>query len=78
MNFTELSEKWDLENAFWNARERADTYDLVEPGQDYTGWPTMEKQCPTEFYRGDWVKAEDYMRDVERLEKLLRDNGIEY
>jgi hypothetical protein len=26
----------------------------------------------------DWIRVEDYRRDVERLEKLLRDNGIDF
>lgn len=78
MNYDSLQEKWALENAFWNSRERAETYCMEDHGSGYMTYPKMEKQYHTEWYRGDWVKSEDYMRDIERLEKLLKDNGIEF
>lgn len=66
----------EQDHLFWSAEGRVDTYDLEEPGNGYTGWPKMVKQQPSAYYHGDWVRAEDYRRDIERLENILKENRI--
>ncbi len=77
MDFSSFSAKLDAENAFWTAANRPDTYDLEDHGTGYMSYPKMEKQH-SKTYWGDYVKSEDYRRDLERLEKLLKDNGIAF
>lgn len=62
---------WEQENLFWSAPGRPDTYDIEHAGYAYSDYREMVKQKNLPFYHGDWVRAEDYRRDVERLERLL-------
>lgn len=76
----ELSD-WDREKAFWEAQPRAAMYNLETVGRNYM---TYEKLIEVErlpdgsfSYFGDWVRAEDYRRDVEALEKQLAESRAE-
>lgn len=68
MDFDKLSEKWEDEKTFWSAPGRPKTWDMEEPGQDYSGRTKMVEQ---EDLYGEWVRAEHYRRDVEALEKKV-------
>jgi hypothetical protein len=72
-DFDSFSAKLDAENAFWAAANRPDTYDIEFAGYAYSDYREMVKQKNEPYYHGDWVKADDYRRDIERLEKLLKD-----
>ena len=78
MDFDAFSAQLDAEKAFWSAANRPDTYDFEDTVRGYSSFAQMVKQPRSVTYQGDYVKAEDYRRDVERLEKLLKDNGIEF
>jgi hypothetical protein len=72
MDFDKLSEKWEAERLFWSASGRPDTFDLEEAGYGYDSYQKMVKQH-SDTYSGDWVRAEDYQRDVEVLERRIRE-----
>ena len=64
----------EQDNLFWLAPDRPDTYDIEETSSSpYGSYRNMVKQETQPFFHGDWVRAEDYRRDVERLEKLLKE-----
>lgn len=71
---------WDREMAFWTSSE-VDTFDLEESGSGYYSYRTMEKQprvgVDNRYCWGDWVRSEDYRRDVEALEKQLAESRAE-
>ncbi len=71
MNFDDLSAKWEAEKLFWTGRN-VETFDLVFVSQGYTGDSRMEKQYG-DTYQGEWVRSEDYMRDVARLEQRIKE-----
>ncbi len=59
------SEEWEREKAFWAAPGRADTYDKEHCG-GYSEASEMVKQ--KSGVSSEWVRAEDYRRDVEAAE----------
>jgi hypothetical protein len=67
----------EQDHLFWNTDGRTDTYGLETFNYCYNSYQEMVKQQPSPYYHGDWVRAEDYRRDVERLEQLLKDRGID-
>ncbi len=71
MNFDDLSTKWQAERIFWTGRN-VETFDLVFVYQGYAGDNQMEKQYG-DTYQGEWVRSEDYMRDVARLEQRIKE-----
>lgn len=66
----------EQEHLFWSAEGRADTYDLETFSSAYQSYQEMIKQQPSPYYHGDWVRSEDYRRDIERLESILKENGL--
>lgn len=70
-----MSDEWKLEKAFWEAQPRAAMYNLETVGRAYMTYETLievERLPNGRFdYFGDWVRAEDYRRDVEELEKQV-------
>jgi hypothetical protein len=78
MDFDAFSANLDAENTFWAAPNRPDTYDIESAGYAYSDYREMVKQKTESYFHGEYVKADDYRRDVERLEKLLKDNGIDF
>jgi hypothetical protein len=73
MNFDDFSANWDAEKAFWADRD-IETFSLEETG-GYCSYRYMVKQNYTRDngYWGDWVRSEDYRRDVEKLEARIKE-----
>ncbi len=64
---------WQAEKDFWSTRS-VDTFDLEYRG-NYTTYQVLAKQSPdfVNTFHGDWVRSEDYRRDVERLEQRIKE-----
>ncbi len=66
---------WQAEKDFWAGRE-IDTFDLEDRG-NYTTYQVLAKQPKPDsvntFCWGEWVRSEDYRRDVERLEQRVKE-----
>lgn len=80
----EAPSEWDIERVFWDTCA-VDTYDLEHQG-GYDSYNAMVKQKPGHLTAGEWVRAEDYRRDLaaakariaeadRRARTLLRANG---
>jgi hypothetical protein len=62
--------EWDKECAFWDDPARPRTYDF-EPG-NYDGGD-MIKQTPGAITHGEWIRADDYRAEVERLQARVKE-----
>jgi hypothetical protein len=61
--------EWEQEVAFWSTCN-VDTYDIESGGSCYSDYREMVKQKPehdSPGFHGDWVRAEDYQKDIEEL-----------
>jgi hypothetical protein len=56
--------EWDKECAFWDDPARPETFDFRA---DYDGGD-MIKQKPGAVTHGEWIRADDYRAEVERLQ----------
>lgn len=66
----------EKENEFWATHLVDETFDLEDCGSPYSRYQNLVKQKTAPFFHGDWVRAEDYRRDIERLENTLKENGL--
>lgn len=66
------AEDWEAEKVFWERHKTTKCYDLEHDG-GYLGSSSMVEQDPDKIpgQPGDYVKAEDYRRVVEALEKRI-------
>jgi len=70
MNFEDMSDKWEIEKAFWAAHP-VDTFDCeaVSDVSDHE----MVKQKPEPWNDGSWVRSEDFRAVVEGVEARVRE-----
>lgn len=68
---THHEREWIREKEFWDDPCRADTYDLVHQG-GYDSYYAMEKQERGYTTAGQWVKADDYRAEVERMKDRIK------
>lgn len=66
---------FEAEKTFWEGAVRADQYNLETVGRAYLQYETLvkvERKTDGSFpCFGDWVRAEDYRKDVEALEQQV-------
>jgi hypothetical protein len=59
--------EWEKECAFWDDPARPETFELEYSG-GYGGGYFMAQQMPGSHSHGEWIRADDYRAEVERLQ----------